>query len=142
MAGYLGELTEYLRDSFPTGRMIQFELHIQAIELDVSQAIPIGLILNEAITNAIKYAFPAGVKDNCRVVISMLQDSAHHIQLTMADNGKGLPPDFDGSGNYFGMGLRLMHGLTSEIDGHCKIESNKDTGVSIEITFKASALLP
>ena len=141
MAGYLGELTEYLRDSFPTGRMIQFELHVQAVELDVSQAIPVGLILNEAITNAIKYAFPAELKGNCRVVISMHQDTARNVQLTIADNGRGLPPDFDSSGNHSGMGLRLMHGLTSEIDGHCKISSNEDTGVSIEIAFNASELL-
>lgn len=46
MDSYLGELTEYLRDSFHMGRMIQFQLDIQALELDVSQAIPIGLILN------------------------------------------------------------------------------------------------
>jgi two-component sensor histidine kinase len=141
MAGYLGELTEHLRDSFPTGRMIHFELYIQPIELDVSQAIPVGLILNEAITNAIKYAFPAELKENCRVVISMHQDAARNVLLTIADNGRGLPPDFDGSGNDFGMGLRLMHGLTSEIGGSCKISSNEDTGVSIEITFNASALL-
>ena len=141
MAGYLSELTEYLRDSFPTGRMIQFQSHIQAIELDVSQAIPIGLILNEAITNTIKYAFPVEPKENCRVVVSMQQDSDRNVLLSVADNGKGLPPGFDSSGNYFGIGLRLMHGLTSEIDGNCQISSNNDNGVSIEITFKASTLL-
>ena len=140
MAGYLGELTEYLRDSFPTGRKIQFQLSIQPIELDVSQAIPVGLILNEAITNAIKYAFPAEPKENCLVVVSMQQDINRNVRLTIADNGRGLPPDFD-SGKHFGMGMRLMHGLTSEIDGYCNIGPNNNTGVAIEITFSASALL-
>jgi two-component sensor histidine kinase len=141
MAGYLGELTEYLRDSFPSGRAIQFQLYIQAIELDVSQAIPVGLIINEAITNVIKYAFPSAPKEDCRVVVSMQEDAARNVLLTISDNGKGLPADFDSSRDHFGLGLRLMHGLASEIDGRCKISSNHDVGVLIEITFKASALL-
>lgn len=140
MATYLGELTEYLRDSFPSGRMIQFQLCIEPIALDVSQAIPIGLILNEAITNAIKYAFPVKLKETCRVVVSMHQDMARNVLLTITDNGRGMPPDFDCNGSRFGMGLKLMHGLTSELDGCCRICSNNDTGVSIEITFNTGAL--
>ncbi len=141
MAVYLCELIEYLRDSFSTGRLIQFQSSIQAVELDVSQAIPVGLILNEAITNAIKYAFPVGPKENYQVTITMQQDSARNVTLTITDNGQGLPPDFDNNGNRFGIGMKLMYGLTKEIDGNCKITSTNNTGVSIEIAFKASTLL-
>ena len=47
-----------LADSFNTGQRIRFEFDIEPLEMDVSQAVPLGLILNEAITNSIKYAFP------------------------------------------------------------------------------------
>ena len=58
MSSYIRELASYLRDSFNTGQRIRFEFDIAPLELDVSQAVPVGLILNEAVTNSIKYAFP------------------------------------------------------------------------------------
>jgi two-component system, sensor histidine kinase PdtaS len=140
MASYLHELTDYLRDSFPAGQKIQFQLDIEPIELDVSQAIPIGLILNEAITNAIKYAFDAVPKEGSRVTVTMHQHDERNVRLTIADNGRGLPPDFDCTGGNFGMGLRLMQGLMEEIDGTFII-SNSNTGVTIEVGFGARVLL-
>ncbi|MBL0745809.1 histidine kinase dimerization/phosphoacceptor domain -containing protein [Chryseolinea lacunae] len=140
MSAYLSELTEYLRDSFSTGRLIDFQLFVQAIVLDVSQAIPIGLILNEAVTNAIKYAFPTESKENCQVIISMKQDKDQKVSLTIADNGCGLPPDFDPRGKHFGMGLNLLHGLTTDLDGRCTIGTHNGTGVLIEVVFNANVL--
>ncbi|MCD9014541.1 histidine kinase dimerization/phosphoacceptor domain -containing protein [Parachryseolinea silvisoli] len=141
MAVYLHELTEYLRDSFPAARFIHIPLDIQSVELDVSQAIPVGLIVNEAITNAIKYAFPAPVQEHCRVSISLRQDTAYTVTLTIADNGRGLPPDFDIKHKQPGLGLALIHGLARDLDGSANISSNAAAGVSIEITFTADLLL-
>jgi two-component sensor histidine kinase len=62
--------------------------------LDVAQAVPLGLILNEAVTNAIKYAFPDG--KFCTISIILQHDQANSTcSLIMADNGVGLPPGFD-----------------------------------------------
>src|SRR5262249_22759774 len=58
MSNYIRELAYNLRDSFNAGKHIRFNFNIESIEMDVSQAVPVGLILNEAITNSIKYAFP------------------------------------------------------------------------------------
>ena len=60
MADYIAELVAYLHESYELAQLIRFELAIDPIELDVTQAVPLGLIINEAITNALKYAFPAG----------------------------------------------------------------------------------
>src|SRR5690606_36296463 len=59
MPVYVSELVDYLRHSFDTSH-IRFELQVAPVKLDVSQTVPLGLILNEAVTNAIKYAFPGG----------------------------------------------------------------------------------
>ena len=57
MVDYIHELINYLRDCFDTRQAIRFNLQIEPVELDLTHCIPIGLILNEAITNSIKYAF-------------------------------------------------------------------------------------
>ncbi len=61
MATYIKEISEYLADALDTQDRIAFGLFIDPIQLDVTQTVPIGLIINEAVTNAVKYAFPAGV---------------------------------------------------------------------------------
>jgi len=62
MHSYIHELVSYLVSSFSDAGRIWFNLEIENIELDVSQAVPLGLVLNEAITNAVKYAFPKGAR--------------------------------------------------------------------------------
>lgn len=129
MAVYLPELVEYLADSFAVRQHIRFRLDIAPISLDVSQAVPIGLILNEAITNAIKYAFPQEGRNE--IAISMQQDNDKQITLTIADNGIGLPPDFRNT-KTSSLGVRLMNGLTGDIGGQFSIESNNGTSISIQ----------
>jgi two-component sensor histidine kinase/tetratricopeptide (TPR) repeat protein len=135
---YLQELMVCLRESFDIRERIRFELHVAAIELDVSQAIPIGLILNEAITNCIKYAFPEPGGNNL-VVIHMHQSAGRTVHLSIADNGAGFPDDFDPGRDGCGLGLRLMQGLTEDIEGKFSVRS--DRGVTIEVSFVASPLL-
>jgi len=130
MPDYIHELVDYLRDSFNIRQAIRFELHIDRIELDLSHCIPLGLILNEAITNAIKYAFPDGREGV--IIISLSQVQEHRILLMIKDNGTGLPPAFDIHARN-SMGMNLMQGLSEDIDGDFDIV-NQD-GTSISITF-------
>src|SRR5450432_4460889 len=58
MHEYVHELIDSLNESFNTGNLIRFKQEIEPIELDLAHSIPLGLILNEAITNSFKYAFP------------------------------------------------------------------------------------
>jgi two-component sensor histidine kinase len=138
MSQYLQELMVCLRASFGIRERIRFELHVDTIELDVSQAIPIGLILNEAITNCIKYAFPTSGGNN-QVVIHMHQAANRETQLSIADNGTGFPDDFDLSRDGCGLGLKLMQGLTEDIEGEFLVRS--DRGVTIEVAFVANMVL-
>ncbi|MBC7937801.1 MAG: hypothetical protein H7Y86_20840 [Rhizobacter sp.] len=130
MSSYIRELVSYLNDSFNTGQRIRFEYNITPLELDVSQAVPLGLILNEAITNSIKYAFPDN-RDGI-INISLTNTAANHYLLNIADNGVGMPAHFTGkkSGS---LGMSLMAGLSEDLDGSFTMESNP--GTIIKISF-------
>ncbi len=93
MPHYIHELVDYLKDCFDTNRKVSFRIDVSPLQLDVSQAVPIGLILNEAITNSIKYAF-TGNREGI-IAISFKQSEEGHYTLVIADDGKGLPADFD-----------------------------------------------
>ncbi|MBC7947420.1 MAG: tetratricopeptide repeat protein, partial [Chitinophagaceae bacterium] len=126
MTFYIRELVSYLRDSFNTGQRLRFEFNTDPLELDVSQAVPLGLILNEAITNSIKYAFP---DNNSGVIsISLSNTSPGHHLLSISDNGIGIPTDLKKAGS---LGMSLMKGLSEDLDGHFSIENNNGTVINI-----------
>jgi two-component system, sensor histidine kinase PdtaS len=135
MPGYIHELVDHLEHSFGTQRWVKFNLDIDNLILGLSHALPIGLILNEAITNAIKYAFPG--KEDGTINIRLKQQSADQYLLSVADNGKGLAQDFDfhkaGS-----MGLTLMQGLSEDIGGIFSIKSNGGTEINMSFAYEAS----
>jgi two-component sensor histidine kinase len=131
MPTYIRELIAYLKDNFEGVQRIYFDLQTAPVQLDVSQAVPVGLILNEALTNAIKYAF--GKNEQGTVVISLLCQPDSQLILSVTDNGEGFPPGFDvftqGS-----MGTRLMETLAEQLEGTISIQ--EDNGVSVTVSFK------
>ena len=131
MASYIPELVQYLKDSFDTlSKQVYFNLKIDKISLTQTIAIPIALIINEAITNSIKYAFPG--KSGGEILIS-LQDENESIKLELADNGIGMNNDITNAESV-SLGLQLIKGLSKEIQGDLKIET--EHGVRITIIFK------
>lgn len=136
MHDYISELTKYLQESFDNGKPIDFNLNIDQIELDIAEAIPLGFILNETITNAIKYGFRN--KEKGCIAITMRITNAKRIFLEIADNGDGLPDHFDITKST-SMGMRLITGLVKQINGQLHI-TNKN-GVSIQISFDTNTRL-
>ena len=130
MSIYIRELVSYLRDSFNTAQRIRFELHVEPLELDVSQAVPLGLILNEAITNSIKYAFPNDMKGV--ITISLSNTGFHNYLLIISDNGIGMPAHVKDK-KPGSLGMSLMEGLSEDLDGNFSIVS--DNGTMIKISF-------
>lgn len=129
MATYIPELVQSLEDSFAASKQINFKLNINSINLNISHAIPLGLIINEAVTNSIKYAFPDNRKGE--ISISMINDGSQ-IKLEIADNGVGIPEivyDIEPES----LGLRLIRGLSEDIDAEITFETNN--GTRIVITF-------
>ena len=129
MPMYLHELVEYLNDSFEARHRIKFQMDTEPIELDISLAVPVGLILNEAITNAMKYAFP-GQKEGL-INISIKKTGAKKFLFAVADNGVGLPGGFDIK-KVNSLGMKLMKGLSDDIMAKFQIENLTGTKISIE----------
>ena len=134
---YIEELVDYLSNAFGARHIIGFELDIAEVHLSASQSIPIGLILNEAITNSIKYAFPKGSPDNTISVQLSIVDS--QCRLEIRDNGIGLPAGFSEE-NIKSLGLSLMKGLSEDIDATFSIENRE--GTCVEIIFMPEQLVP
>ncbi len=132
MHTYILDLVEYLKDGFSDVSKIRFDLQISHVKLDVSQSVPIGLILNEAITNAIKYAFKAD--SNAIITISLQETTPGQLALTIADNGVGLPPEDNQQPRRISMGMMLMNTLAEQLDGTLNIQNRN--GVVITVSFK------
>jgi len=130
IATYIHKLLQSLEDNFGTSGHILFILNGEPINLSLSHAIPLGLIINEAITNSIKYAFPGNGKGE--IAISMTHDG-RNITLELADNGIGMPQvGYDSEPK--SLGLRLIKGLSEDINAETHFEVNN--GTKITITFK------
>jgi two-component sensor histidine kinase len=132
MPDYVNELVDYLRDSFSIGNCVRFNLQIEQIDLDLSHCIPLGLILNESITNAIKYAFPNGREGS--VFIALRHDREGQILLLIEDDGIGLPPEFVAS-KQDSMGIHLIRGLCTEIGAKLSIRSEHGTQIAISFPY-------
>lgn len=132
MPSYIFELTEYLKDSFEIRNSIRFILDIDSFNLPLSHSIPIGLIFNEAVTNAIKYAFPNQEKG--KINISLKEDGNNNHTLIIHDNGIGLPLDFDPYNNP-SLGVKLMHGLSADIEGQFLITNANGTKITLKFFF-------
>lgn len=130
MPYYIDELVSYLQNSFDTNSRTVIEQDIEPVKLDVVKAIPLGLIVNEGIVNAIKYAFPG--QQSGMVQVSLKYSGPDQLVLKISDNGTGLPPDVRVS-ERGSLGFSLMRGLTRQLDGTFNIESNK--GLHITVRF-------
>lgn len=131
LSNYIHELVDYLKESFETDSKIKYILDLDPLNLDVAQAVPIGLILNEAINNAIKYAFEKNGAGKITITLKPVIEDTY--LLCIADNGRGVPDNFAPE-NSNSLGMRLMKGLTDQLEGTFALESHN--GLSICITFK------
>ena len=130
MPKYISELLHYLRESFEIDNKIDVTQVIEPLQLDLAQAVPLGLIINEGVANAIKFAFAKGEEGN--VHVSLQREGPDYFVLKIADNGVGLPSGFD-LAEHYSLGINLMEGLSKQLKGSFSIENND--GVLITVRF-------
>jgi len=130
---YLKNLVHDLFASYKVSTSrISLKMDIENISLGIDTAIPTGLIINELVTNCLKYAFSKDTDGEVRISLRSLDDG--HNELVVSDNGIGLPEKLDIK-KAESLGLRMITNLT-ERSLHGKVKINRDNGTEFQIIFK------
>ncbi|MBH8561577.1 PAS domain-containing protein [Nostoc sp. CENA67] len=130
-AQYIPDLTTHLFDSYNvSSSQIKLNIQVDGASLDIETAIPCGLIINELVSNALKYAFVDGRAGEILVKLSCGGD--RYLTLIVRDNGVGLPADFD-SRKAKTLGISLIQGLIKQLRGN--LEINCEQGTEFKIIF-------
>lgn len=98
--------------------------------MDINTSIPLGLMLNELISNALKHGFPEGMEGDINIYFNSRDDQ---YQLKVGDTGISFPEDVDYR-NTDSLGLQLVNNLTKQIDGQIELDTSQ--GTEFTITFK------
>ncbi len=134
MKDYFANLGSYILDTFDANERIEVKCLMDSIELDVDMAVPIGLIVNELLTNSMKYAFPNGEKGE---IIVRLQEEDTQLFLEVSDNGIGKP--LTGISEGTGFGTQLISLLTKQLEGKMSLTVKDGTSVSFEFQHHKAA---
>jgi two-component sensor histidine kinase len=110
LAEFLGELCTKLRETAPR---FTVGCSIDPIIVPTDLAVPLGLLVNELVTNAFKYAYPDGLGE---VRVELTSDSPERLRLEVSDTGVGLPADFDPARSR-SLGMRLVASLARQLGG-------------------------
>jgi PAS domain S-box-containing protein len=129
-ADYIHALVDgLLRSHHGLSQALDARLNTAPVLLRVDQAIPCGLILNELVTNALKYAYPTG--SSGEIAVDLTETPAGLVSLSVADRGVGLPAGFDWR-NSKSMGLPIVDLLANQLGGTFAIRTNPGTAFTIE----------
>ncbi|CAO4153130.1 histidine kinase [Methylorubrum thiocyanatum] len=132
LAEFMGELCEQLRSSARPGQTLTCDF--AAVTAATDQAVPLGLLTNELVTNAFKYAYPNGAGD---VRVTIQPSEPGHLRLTVCDQGAGLPPEFDATKSK-SLGMKLIASLGRQLGGRPEWQ-NANPGTRFVLDFYPQA---
>ena len=135
---YLRNLTANLIASYSVDRKIELDTELQDVKLVLDQAIPCGLLTNELITNALKYAWEGKNGSEARIKMRLEQEN-ETIKLSIADNGVGLPDEFEKMQSDT-LGLQLVTTLAEQLDAELTV--NTAQGTEFQLSFENVKTLP
>jgi two-component system, sensor histidine kinase PdtaS len=130
---YVHELIDFLVYSYGFNKgALRIDLAVPDIEVDVDKAIPLGLILNEVISNSLKYAYHEHPDPS--LVLAVNQSSNSDLEVRVSDNGKGFEynPGADSEDSF---GLKMIRLLIKELKGSVRIEATNGTSVYLKIAL-------
>lgn len=134
MGNYMHQITQHLLKNYQLeSNKIKTNIQTEKVEMDIKTASPLGLIINELITNSIKYAFPDG-EGEITLMICSVDD---YYCLTVADDGVGLPDGFQLDKTET-LGLQLVNRLVRQIEGTIELAESKGTEFIIKFPAKHS----
>ncbi len=130
---YAQNLTRIVsRAAGDVAQRVQLRHELDPVAIPVDAAIPLGLILSELLTNALKHAFPG---ERTGSVTVRLHAQGDEIALSVADDGPGLPDGFDAGGSS-SLGMQLVHTLVSQLRGRLSVHSSP-AGARFEVVFQS-----
>jgi two-component sensor histidine kinase len=133
---YVGQLVAYLFRSYGASlSRISLKTRIEDLHFEVDVAVPCGLIINELVTNSLKYAFPEGRQGEIRVEFK--KGPGDRIIMTVEDDGVGFPPGVSLL-NTRTLGLRLVRSLAQQLGGHAELKSRSGTQVKIQFSLSTA----
>lgn len=136
-ADYIRRMVEHLVRSYGAAARIRTEVRLEPLQCHRDIALPCGLIVNELLSNAFKYAFPGGKSGGIRVALR--RGSQGKVHLMVRDNGVGLPPGLDWKTSPT-LGLRLVRTLARQLDADVKTSGRE--GTLFSITFLDGLPIP
>jgi two-component sensor histidine kinase len=132
MPDYIRMLTEHLFDAYNIRPgSIKLTTDIEPMKLHTDTVIPIGMILNELISNGLKYAFDQGKTGEMQVTLK--QQEGDKLLMSVKDNGRGLPNDFDGA-HMNSFGYKIIRAFSRKLKAELDIKTIEGTEVSLLIT--------
>jgi len=127
---YLSELGRNVIQNYSFSKKVQFRVEAESIMISVKQASPVGLIVNELITNSLKYAFTDDTEDE--ILLELKSNNENGVELTVSDNGVGIPEGFDLK-TADSLGLKLVKMLVeNQLDGSVDMENSNGTKFNIK----------
>ncbi len=133
MKDYFLNLGESVLDSFGADDRVTIECAMDQLDVDIDTAVPLGLIVNELLTNTLKYAFPEGRKGIVRITLAKMPAGTLHLEV--ADNGIGKSGVTQGTG----FGTQLVSLLTRQLSGTMREEVNNGTTVIFDFNLQKAA---
>ena len=135
MKDYFVNLSQYVLDSFGNDNRISLKVDMEPLEVDIDMAIPLGLIVNELLTNTMKYAFPNNKKGE--ILINLSNSNKNDYSLNFKDNGIGFVDNKASEGT--GFGTQLINLLVSQLGGFIKKNNENGASISIQFSFEKTA---
>jgi two-component sensor histidine kinase len=132
---YINELVHYLRRSFTTQAAFSVEISVTVEETDIEmdQAVPLGLLVSELISNSLKHAFPSEQPDGTgKIWITARREPPGSLIVSIGDNGVGIPENMDIEHSPT-MGLQLIRSFVTQLQGELTIQRNPGTVFTITI---------
>ena len=130
VAEYIRSLVNELQESYVVQADIAFEVDVESVNINLDIAIPCGLIINELLTNALKYAFRT--KPSGKISLALHLSPDHNFHLRVCDDGTGLPANFDLASTTT-LGMQLVQVLVRQLGGTIAITSTQ--GTCFDIVF-------
>ncbi len=127
---FISTIARHVYFNYDLSNRVKLELQLESIFLNIEKAVPLGLLLNELITNAMKYAFPDGRSG--KITISFKIIDQHQCELIFEDDGVGLPPEIDFQTSD-SLGLALIRQLTDQIEGTVHLDN--ENGAKFVVRF-------